>query len=156
MSTCFDKAFDILMTVEGGYVNDKYDLGGETKYGISKNSYPKVNIKELTLDEAKQIYKKDYWDRCSCDKITYPLNILLFDAAVNHGVLSASSLLQETLNVDVDGHIGANTIKAALKANSEISALFLTTRAAYYRSLSSFSRYGKGWMKRLFIISLAV
>lgn len=48
---------------EGVYVNDPYDPGGETKYGICKRSYPNLNIKELTLEEAKKIYHRDFWKR---------------------------------------------------------------------------------------------
>ena len=59
----FLKAFEKVLRHEGGYVNDPLDLGGETKYGISKRSYPHLDIKNLTLDQAKQIYFRDFWQR---------------------------------------------------------------------------------------------
>jgi lysozyme family protein len=61
----FNGAFEILIGHEGGYVDHPDDPGGETKYGISKRSYPEVNIAALTLDKAKAIYREDYWDRRS-------------------------------------------------------------------------------------------
>ena len=61
MLTKFDDIIDIVIKHEGGYVNDPNDLGGETKYGITKRFYPDVGIKNLTVEEAKQIYYDDYW-----------------------------------------------------------------------------------------------
>ena len=57
----FEEAFQILMDHEGGYANAKYDRGGETKYGISKRQYPDLDIENLTLEQARSIYFKDYW-----------------------------------------------------------------------------------------------
>ena len=62
----FDQAFDRLIDHEGGYVFDPRDPGGETKYGISKRSYPALNIKNLDLETAKAIYRKDFWDPFLC------------------------------------------------------------------------------------------
>ena len=59
----FDKIIEVVLEHEGGYVNDPDDAGGETRYGISKRAYPDENIKELTVDRAKELYKRDYWDR---------------------------------------------------------------------------------------------
>ena len=51
--TTFDQVIDRVLAHEGGYVNDPDDPGGETKYGISKKAYPKIDIKNLTKEEAK-------------------------------------------------------------------------------------------------------
>ena len=59
----FNEIIEQVLEHEGGYVNDPKDLGGETKYGITKRFYPDVDIKNLTVEQAKEIYKKDYWDR---------------------------------------------------------------------------------------------
>lgn len=82
----WNTAFDLLMINEGGYVNDPKDSGGETKYGISKKAYPYVDIPNLTIEQAKQIYKKDYWDRCKCDYLPDALSVAVFDFAVNSGI----------------------------------------------------------------------
>jgi len=54
---------------EGGYVDDPTDRGGETKYGISKRSYPQLDIKNLTLEQALEIYRKDYWKPSRVEKL---------------------------------------------------------------------------------------
>src|SRR5207302_958519 len=57
----FDKAIGTVLEHEGGYSFDPNDPGGETKYGISRKAYPGLDVKALTLDQAKAIYKRDYW-----------------------------------------------------------------------------------------------
>lgn len=79
----FDKAFEIVIGFEGGYSNDSNDPGGETKHGISKRYNPDVDIKNLTLEGAKQIYLERYWILSGADHALYPLDICLFDGAVN-------------------------------------------------------------------------
>jgi len=56
----FDDAFERLLGLEGAYVNDPRDAGGETKYGISRRSYPGEIIRTMTIERAKEIYLRDY------------------------------------------------------------------------------------------------
>lgn len=81
----FETAFSFTLGHEGGYVNDSHDPGGETKYGISKRSYPAVDIKSLTLEQAKAIYQRDYWQAASCERMPPKIAIAVFDSAVHHG-----------------------------------------------------------------------
>lgn len=85
----FEKAFELTVGFEGGYVNDPDDLGRETKYGISKQAHPQCNIPALTLEQAREIYLNEYWKEAGCDTLMYPLDILTFDRAVLHGVRDA-------------------------------------------------------------------
>lgn len=81
----FDAAFKALIDHEGGYVNHPKDPGGETKFGITKRSYPHLNIRDLTLDDARAIYRRDFWDRLQCDALPVAARFQVFDAAVNSG-----------------------------------------------------------------------
>ena len=82
--------------VEGGYVNDPVDPGGETKYGISKRSYPQVDIKNLTLDGAAEIYERDFWNRMRLSELTSQrIAWKVFDIEVNTG--RGDELLQTAL-----------------------------------------------------------
>lgn len=69
---------------EGGYINDPKDPGGETNYGISKRNHPDVDIKNLTLQGAMEIYQKEYWDVNKLDIVPIPLCIVLLDSYVQH------------------------------------------------------------------------
>lgn len=151
----FDKAFEHVLGIEGGYVNDPKDPGGETKYGICKRSYPAVDIKALTIEQAKAIYKRDYWDKIKGDDLPFPLNLFMFDAAVNQGVDPAIKMLQAALSVAQDGVIGAQTLKVAIQAKgSDLPAQFMAARAMRYIGTRNFDRFGKGWFKRLFVVSM--
>lgn len=152
--TNFDTAFEHIIGLEGGYVNDPKDPGGETKYGISKRAYPNVDIKALTLDGAKDLYRRDYWDAVKADQLPWPLSSYVFDAAVNQGVGVAIQTLQKALGVKIDGILGQQSLAAVRKADQrELSALYMAHRALRYTGTRNFDRFGLGWMKRLFKIT---
>lgn len=154
--TDFDKAFEHVVGLEGGYVNDPQDPGGETKYGISKRQYPLEDIKNLSLERAKIIYRMDYWNKIQGDGLPYPTNMLVFDAAVNQGVTPAVIMLQKTLGVPEDGTVGPLTIKAAQEQRGSMISEYLACRALRYVGTNNFDRYGKGWLRRLFVLAMDV
>lgn len=150
----FDRAFQIIIGEEGGYVNDPRDPGGETKYGISKRSYPNEDIKSMTLDRARFLYKRDYWDQMKGDQLPWEWAIAAFDCAVNQGVSVSTKFLQDALGVMVDGNIGPRTIKAAHEADDRKLGRFFALRALRYSNLSTFNIYGYGWITRLFAVAI--
>lgn len=145
--TSFDKAFEILIGHEGGYVNDVNDRGGETRYGISKRAYPHIDIANLTLAQAKAIYRTDYWDKAKCSSLPPDLALLVFDAAVNNGVGAAIRWLQRAANVTADGIIGPKTIAASF--SSGVSARFHAMRVDAMTKMPTWPNHGRGWAKRL-------
>jgi len=146
----FDEAFDLLINHEGGYVNDPLDPGGETKYGISKRSYPKENIPGLTLERAKMIYRRDFWNMCRCGSLPHPVDFIVFDAAVNSGVRRSSEWLQEAVGAVVDGYIGTNTLAAVRKRSPGwVAGAATAARLLYLTKLPGWKRFGKGWTRRL-------
>lgn len=82
-------------SLKDGYVNHPNDPGGETKYGISKRAHPTLDIKNLTLAEACDIYYKDYW-LPRCEGKPMPLAAVLFDIFVNHSYATAKMLTQSS------------------------------------------------------------
>jgi len=85
----FDRSIKFVLKWEGGYVNDPTDPGGETKFGISKRAFPMLDIKSLTEAEARDIYRTHYWEKAGCDKLGWPMCLVVFDTAVNCGVSRA-------------------------------------------------------------------
>ena len=81
---------------EGGYVNDPTDMGGETNFGITKRWYPDLDIKNLTKEDAIEIYKKDYWDRYKLDEMPTNLQHIYFDMVVNMGARNAGKIMQKS------------------------------------------------------------
>ena len=154
MKKHFNIAFDILLHFEGGYVNDKYDKGGETKYGISKRAYPDLDIENLTIEDAKNIYYKDYWLKAKCDKILFPVNIFHFDTAVNCGVYRANRCLQIAISrsgfpIGIDGIIGNQTLTALNRCNIHLLLMnYAIVRTEFYITIGD-SRFLKGWLRRV-------
>lgn len=146
----FDEAFDRLLGHEGGYSNDPADPGGETRWGISKRSYPNVNIKTLTKEGAKAIYLRDFW---------YPLNdadpaikFQVFDFAVNGGLSAAVKVLQSAVQATADGKWGpVSSARLAAMEVSDVLLRFNAARLRYYTSLRSElkARYLSGWVNRV-------
>lgn len=153
MKKNFDKAVTMLLRHEGGYVNDPSDPGGETKYGISKRSYPDEKISDITKSRARDIYFKDYWQPCGCEELPSGIDIMIFDCAVNQGRSFAVRTLQHSVGTTVDGILGPKTRAAAIQANtSHVLREFASRRGVRYGSLPTFDRFGLGWMRRLFDI----
>jgi len=146
----FDLAFEKLIGHEGGYVNDPKDPGGETKFGISKRAYPKLDIKALTMTSAANIYLTDYWIPAGCELVPEAVRYDLFDAAVNSGIRQAIIWLQQAAGTSVDGSIGPKT-KAAIGSadGAELHAKFNGYRLKFMTDLTTWDRFGKGWARRI-------
>ena len=148
----FEQAVSYLIEDEGGYVNDRTDRGGETKYGISKASYPSLGIANLTIDQAKDIYKNDFWDEVRAEEFSSSVRYPLFDMAVNHGQVNAVKILQRAagmLGKDVDGVIGPKTIESSKKVDF---IKFTWERLLFYGRIvkndPSQLKYINGWINR--------
>ncbi|MBI5135797.1 MAG: hypothetical protein HZA24_00510 [Nitrospirae bacterium] len=111
----FEAAVAFVLRLEGGYSDSPIDPGGETKFGISKRQYPHLDIRALTEDEARGIYRRDYWLPYYCDRIEYaPLRAHYFSTVVNIGPGDAGRYLQRAVNatggcLTVDGIVGPVT-----------------------------------------------
>ena len=117
MPVSFDSFKPLLVPAEGGYGNAANDPGGETKYGISKHSYPNVDIKNLTLDDAFVILKRDFWDHYGMDRfISQDLANKMFLALINENPYSAIRCFQRAIN-----HCGGNIIEDGLMGVKTIS-----------------------------------
>lgn len=160
-SSKFEKAIEKVFEHEGGYVNDPKDAGGETKYGISKKAYPKVDIKNLTKDSAKYLYYIDYWKPQSYSQIhSDEVAGKVFDLAVNIGTKRANELLQRALRavgnpVKEDGIIGSITLTAVNNSNEAALLAALRSEAAgYYRNIvtknANQQKFINGWLNRAY------
>jgi lysozyme family protein len=159
MSKLFDQCFDILIGHEGSFTDDPRDkgnwTGGQcgvgkcngTKYGISAASFPTLDIKNLTLDAAKAIYREKYWTPIRGDELPPGLSLLCLDAAVNCGPDTAIRWLQRACKVPVDGRLGPMTIAAASTVGTD--AAFHLERVKAMTSLASWTTFSRGWAIRL-------
>ncbi len=151
----FDKYFEELIGHEGGYVNDPDDRGGETKYGISKRSYPDLDIKNLTLEQAKEIYYNDFYLRYKIERLPEHIRKITFDMCVNFGARGAVKVLQEACNYKgrnnlvVDGMIGPKTINACKNVTIELVRAYRMLRFAnIVHKRPQNKKFWFGWYRR--------
>lgn len=145
----FDQCFDMLIGHEKGYVNDRRDNGGETKYGISKRSYPGEDIKNLTLERARAIYLRDYWGPAGCDSLPDAARLQVFDMAVHSGVSRAIKAVQKAVSETEDGVLGPRTIQALQSMHpARFIARFNGARILYEADLTDWPAFSRGWMRR--------
>ena len=158
----FDVLFDRLIGHEAGYSDDPKDPGnwtggrvkvGElkgTKYGIAANTYPDLDIKNLTLEQAKKIYYRDWYLKLGADSLEGAVVFQLWDMAVNAGMETAKRALQRAVRVADDGVFGPITLRA-IRAHelNDILMRFNAQRLRHFTRLSNWAAHGKGWANRV-------
>lgn len=148
--TAFDRAFEVVIGHEGDLSDDPRDPGGLTRYGISKRAHPTVDVRNLTLAQAKQIYLARYWLPLHADAMPEAVAVQVFDAAVNHGIKPAVRMMQRALGVTVDGIIGPQTLAAMTTTDdARFVARFAAERLMYYTDLAGWEAFGRGWTRRV-------
>lgn len=125
----FETAVNEVLGEEGGYSNSVTDPGGETNWGISKRAFPNVDIKNLTRDQAKAIYRSNYWMPLIPYMLGPQFQRIAFECAVNQGLSKCKTLIE------------------ASKGQLD---WFMADRALAYAALPTFPTFGKGWYRRLF------
>ena len=150
----FNRAFDLLITHEGGFSNHPDDPGGATMYGITEvvaraEGYTGA-MRDLTLDFAKSIYRKNYWDVCRCDQMPDVLRYPLFDAAVNSGPKQAIKWLQAAAGVKSDGIIGPITQQTVNVLPAQVTRQkMIGNRLRFMTELTNWPSFSKGWARRI-------
>ncbi len=164
MANVFEKALAHVFAWEGGYVDHIHDPGGATNFGITRNtlaqwrgksSIPKDDVKNLSREEAAQIYRVNYWNKVMADDLPPSIAFLVFDAAVNSGPGNAIKALQRSVSalgepVRIDGAIGPVTLKAVRAVDEEkLLNEYVVRRGVFYGGLRTFTTFGLGWARRL-------
>lgn len=159
----FQRSLKAVLKHEGGYVDHPRDPGGATNLGITLGTarayrldidndgdVDKNDVRLLTPETAAPVYKDGYWLKCHCDKLPAGVDYMVFDLAVNSGTNRAMRYLQRAVGAVEDGKIGPKTLLLVNKLNeADIIRRMSDIREEFYRSLSTFSTFGKGWIRRL-------
>jgi lysozyme family protein len=163
MDPKFTAALPHILRYEGGYVNDPNDHGGATNKGVTQKVYDnfrKTNkllvqsVKSITQAEVEAIYFAGYWKAAHCHELPPPVDLAVFDTAVNMGVSRAVKFLQEALNIPADGAFGPQSL-AAVQAHPNPQALaveVVAKRRAFYWRLAQDNtqkKFLKGWLNRV-------
>lgn len=147
-----------LLVYEGGYTNHPADPGGPTNWGITifdvhrfvKPDATAADVKALKVEQAKDIYKRKYWDLVWGDKLPAGVDFCVFDYGVNSGPSRAVKALQRVVGVDADGVMGPATLAAVLlKDPAMVVNALCDERMRFLRGLKTFSVFGVGWTRRV-------
>ena len=162
MTDKFPVYINRILSHEGGYTNDRRDPGNwtggavgagvlkGTKFGIAANTYPTLDIKNLTREKAIEIYRRDFWRRVKADQLHPAFSFQLLDAAVNHGIGNATRMLQTAAGVAPDGAYGPVTHAAVTRMSpTDLVLQFMAARIDFYAGLKKFDTFGRGWMRRM-------
>ncbi|SEM78941.1 Predicted Peptidoglycan domain-containing protein [Syntrophus gentianae] len=168
----FDYAFEQTLCLEEGYSDDPADRGGKTNWGITEATLkdactrgivPTRDVASLSKDQARLIYKAEYWDALKLDSVISPAIVAeIFDTEVNMGRSAAVKIIQEALNylgesLAVDGVMGMKTLAALNKWSSKDErALFVCLNGFQFMRYvgivemnASQKRFSRGWTKRI-------
>ncbi len=166
--TEFAEAVDIVLSEEGGFVNDPIDPGGATNFGISLKLYKDIkkdatvdDIKKLTKDMAIEIYKKTFWDPNQYEKIMdQRIANKVFSMCVLMGPIAANRCLQRALyavqaDVVIDGKIGPKTLYAVnISQPLQLLAALKSESAGQLRITillnQKLEKYIEGWLRRAY------
>ena len=161
----FDRARRTFSKWRAASTDDPYDPGGPTNRGITLAVFAawkgvtvdagslaglKAELQRIPEAAVRDIYTERYWRPASCAEFEPALAFFHFDAAVNHGVVGATRLLQQAVETDADGEIGPLTRAAiAQQPVAETLRAYAGIRRERYRALGHFWRFGRGWLKRV-------
>ena len=158
MISNWQKSFELMLKSEGGFVNHPSDPGGMTNLGVTKATWEnwvgresdEAEMRGLTPEKVKPLYKKKYFDAVRGDELPMGLDYLMFDFAVNAGAGRAIKTLQTAVGVTPDGGFGPMTMAAVQAVDpNELIERFSQAKEDFYRSLTTFATFGKGWLNRV-------
>jgi len=158
MISNWQKSFELMLKSEGGYVNNPADPGGMTNLGVTKATWEnwvgresdEAEMRGLTPEKVEPLYKKKYFDAVRGDELPMGLDYLMFDFAVNAGAGRAIKTLQTAVGVTPDGGFGPMTMAAVQAVDPvELIERFSQAKEDFYRSLTTFATFGKGWLNRV-------
>lgn len=161
VASTFDTvAFPFMLGSEGGFDNDPRDRGnwtsgvigqGElkgTKYGVASHVYPNLDIKNLTVEQARAIYKRDYATKVAYDDMPAGVDVSVYDMGVNAGPARSLTLLKSALDASVTGAPALAQVATTAKDKVAVIKGFSAKRLSFYQGLSTFKTYGRGWTRR--------
>jgi lysozyme family protein len=107
------------------------------------------DVKNLTQEEAGEIYRANYWNALNCDGLPPGIDLVAFDFGVNAGVGRAAKLLQKVVHVEQDGQVGPITLGAVRELEPvHVIDAFSDGRMEHYRSLRHWETFKNGWTRR--------
>ena len=154
----FARAFALTLRHEGGYVDHPADPGGATNLGVTIGTLSdwldrkasKAEVRALTKDSVKPIYKRNYWDKMRGDELPMGVDYAVYDFGVNSSPRRGVMALQRAIGVADDGVIGPVTLgRLAEKKPEDVIRKICADRMSFLRKIKTWRTFGKGWTRRV-------
>jgi len=159
VKSTYDACLPLLLAHEGGYSNHPSDPGGPTNFGITIFDYRKyvnpgasaADVRAMTVEEAKRIYRARYWNAQRCDELPAGLDYAVFDYGVNSGIGRSAKVLRRLLGLpDRSATISDDVIAAARAVDpTTLVTKICDERLQFLRSLRTWPIFGAGWGRRV-------
>jgi lysozyme family protein len=159
MKSTYDVCLPLLLAHEGGYTNHPRDPGGPTNFGITIYDYQKyikpgataADVRAMTLEEAKQIYRARYWDAQRCDELPAGVDYAIFDYGVNSGIGRSGKVLRRLLKLADRPSIITDDVVEAARASDSVALVagICDERLRFLQSLRTWPVFGSGWRRRV-------
>lgn len=155
----YDDALARLLQHEGGYSNHPDDPGGPTNFGITIADYRRyvkrdataADVRAMSVDEAKVIYRRRYWDAQRCDELPAGVDYAVFDYGVNSGIGRSGQVLRRVLALpDNRSAVSDEVVEAARRADARAAVVAICDeRLRFLKSLRTWEVFGRGWARRV-------
>jgi lysozyme family protein len=154
----FDRCVGVTLAQEGGFCDNPSDPGGATNFGITQATLRSARGRDVTIDdvrnlgrdEAREIYRANYWLPARCGAMPAGVDLMVFDFGVNSGPRTAVKAVQRLVGVQDDGSVGPKTLAALARADRMLLINGLAqTRLAYCQGLPTWTVFGNGWSSRV-------
>jgi lysozyme family protein len=159
MKNTYEACLRRLLAHEGGYTNHPSDPGGPTNFGITIGDYrryinPKAtsaDVRDMTVEEAKGIYRRRYWDAQRCDELPAGVDYATFDYGVNSGVGRSGKVLRRALKLPDNSSVVSDAVIAAARSADArvLVGTICDERLRFLQSLKTWPVFGKGWGRRV-------
>lgn len=167
IDTRYYECLDFVLRSEGRFSNRAGDRGGITNYGITQRTYNTWlemrgkslrGVMLIAMSEVRAIYQEYFWEPVKARLLWQPLDLVLFDASVQHGPGRAARWLQQVVGSEQDGQIGPRTLTSLLNYTTENTKRdtirhYMDIRSAFYAQIidndPSQEQFKKGWKNRM-------
>ncbi len=159
VASTYDEALRRLLAHEGGYTNHPSDPGGPTNFGVTLADYRRyikpdataADVRAMSVDQAKVIYRKRYWDAQRCDELPPGVDYSVFDYGVNSGVGRSGKVLRRVVGLPDSASVVTDQVLAYARARDPrvLVAAICDERLAFLKSLKTWPVFGRGWGTRV-------
>lgn len=151
------EAIRLTIQHEGGFVDNREDHGGATKYGITQHDCDLylggADVAGISEEQAETVYAQKWWKEPYLDIVEQSICDKLFDMTVVLGISTGVRMLQRALGIEQDGDFGPQTLAAVNEAGVDVLPTYKEKLSAHFRWIvaqdPTQQEFLDGWLNRV-------